>query len=57
MPSKAAFATFTNTNYDAGVTDAVPEPATWLTMILGMGAIGFAMRCRQKVTARVASTF
>lgn len=31
---------------------AVPETATWAMMILGMGAIGFAMR-RQKVTMRV----
>jgi len=28
---------------------AVPETATWVTMILGMGAIGFAARRRQKV--------
>lgn len=26
------------------VTGAVPEPATWALMILGMGAVGFAMR-------------
>lgn len=33
---------------------AVPEPATWLTMILGFGAIGYAMRRRQKVSFKVA---
>ena len=32
-------------------TGAVPEPATWALMILGMGAVGFAMRRRNKVTA------
>lgn len=32
---------------------AVPEPASWAMMIVGMGAIGFAMRRRQKVTTRV----
>ncbi|MCU6453925.1 PEPxxWA-CTERM sorting domain-containing protein [Sphingomonas sp. A2-49] len=33
----------------------VPEPATWAMMILGMGAVGFAMRRRQKnVTTTVA---
>lgn len=32
---------------------AVPEPAAWLMMILGMGAVGFTMRRRQKVTTRV----
>lgn len=31
---------------------AVPEPSTWAMMILGMGAIGFAMR-RQRVAMRV----
>ena len=33
------------------VAGAVPEPAAWAMMILGMGAIGFAMR-RQKITTR-----
>lgn len=28
-------------------TAAVPEPATWLMMILGFGALGFAMRRKQ----------
>jgi hypothetical protein len=38
------------------VSGAVPEPATWAMMILGMGAVGFAMRRRQKgnVTTTVA---
>lgn len=31
---------------------AVPEPAAWAMMIVGMGMIGFALR-RQKVTTRV----
>ena len=35
------------------VTAAVPEPAAWAMMILGMGAVGFAMRRRRKVTTRV----
>lgn len=35
------------------VAAAVPEPATWAMMILGMGAVGFAMRRRHKVTTRV----
>ncbi|MCU6456053.1 PEPxxWA-CTERM sorting domain-containing protein [Sphingomonas sp. A2-49] len=39
----------------AAMTGAVPEPATWAMMILGMGAVGFAMRRRQKnVTTTVA---
>jgi PEP-CTERM motif len=30
----------------------VPEPATWLTMLVGFGAVGGAMRSRRKVAAR-----
>lgn len=33
-------------------TDSVPEPATWLTMIMGFGAIGFGMRRKQRQTVR-----
>jgi hypothetical protein len=45
-------------NFDVGTsfsaaTAAVPEPAAWAMMILGMGAVGFAMRRRSKVTTRV----
>ena len=31
-------------------TGAVPEPATWATMLLGFGGIGFAMRRRRRGT-------
>ena len=34
-------------------TAAVPEPAAWLMMMLGMGAVGFAMRRRQQVRTTV----
>ena len=37
------------------VTGAVPEPATWGMMILGMAAVGYAMRRRQKVTVSYAA--
>ncbi len=38
-------ATFSNgITLNAGPTGAVPEPATWAMMILGMGAVGYAMR-------------
>lgn len=39
----------TTYNFEAA-TGAVPEPATWALMILGMGAVGFAMRRRNKTT-------
>ena len=32
---------------------AVPEPATWMTMILGMGLVGAALRRRPAPTARI----
>lgn len=35
---------------------AVPETATWAMMIVGMGAVGFAMRRRQTVAPRVSYT-
>ena len=35
------------------VSGAVPEPASWAMMIVGVGAIGFALRRRSKVTTTV----
>lgn len=32
----------------------IPEPATWLTMLAGFGALGFAMRRRRNVTVSFA---
>jgi hypothetical protein len=40
-----AFATFVETS------SAVPEPSTWAMMLLGFGAIGFAMRRRKEPKA------
>lgn len=37
-----------------GVFTPVPEPATWLMMILGFGAIGAAMRRRRRPLAQLA---
>ena len=36
---------------------AVPEPATWAMMILGMGAVGFAMRSRRAKATKVSYAF
>jgi hypothetical protein len=32
-----------------GVTNAVPEPSTWIMMLIGFAAIGYAARRRQKM--------
>ena len=37
------------------VTTAVPEPATWAMMILGMGAVGYAMRRRHSIRVSYAA--
>lgn len=39
-------------NLQANITSAVPEPATWAMLILGMGAVGCMMR-RRKVATQV----
>lgn len=38
---------------DGGATGAVPEPATWAMMLMGFGAMGYAMRRPRKVAARI----
>lgn len=48
----ASSATFTY-SANASAVGAVPETATWAMMLAGFGAIGFAMRRRQKVVTRV----
>lgn len=37
-----------NVNATSSAVAAVPEPASWAMMILGMGAIGFALRSRTR---------
>jgi hypothetical protein len=46
---------FTGAFYDGGATfsAAVPEPATWITMIAGLGLVGASMR-RRRASARFA---
>lgn len=38
---------------DTGVAGAVPEPSTWMLLLLGFGGIGWSMRSRSRQTARV----
>ena len=37
---------------DLDVTSAIPEPGTWMLMLLGFAAIGFSMRSRAKTQVR-----
>ncbi|MBB3348859.1 hypothetical protein FHY02_003341 [Sphingomonas sp. BK069] len=56
VPASAApVISFEFDNLAAGVSQAVPEPATWGMMILGFGAIGAAMRrCKERSALAVA---
>lgn len=36
------------------ISGAVPEPGTWLTLILGLGAVGFGMRRARQATRSIA---
>lgn len=42
--------------FRTGQMGAVPEPATWMFMLLGMTGVGFAMRRKDKQTLRVRYT-
>lgn len=53
----ANFIGFDNVTLGAAVPGGVPEPATWAMMLLGFGAIGFAVRRRRKQELRPALHF
>jgi hypothetical protein len=48
--SVAAFGAAATLTVAPAASGAVPEPATWAMMILGMGAVGYAMRRSIKVS-------
>jgi hypothetical protein len=47
LPSNVTMTSASGQFLTGGTAAAVPEPATWLTMLLGFGAIGWAMRRRR----------
>jgi hypothetical protein len=49
----SAFEAFDVTKYSLTAVGA-PEPAVWALMLVGMGAVGFAMRRRQAITVSYA---
>ena len=51
VPDRLHRAAFVFTN----VATAVPEPATWAFLMLGVGAIGVAMRSRRKAGLALAA--
>ena len=48
-----AFHSFANESFDLNLVGSVPEPGTWAMMLLGFGAIGFAMRRRKPAHATI----
>jgi hypothetical protein len=42
-----------NVSFFANQTPAVPEPATWAMMLFGFGGLGYSMRRRKSVGARI----
>ena len=48
VAQSGGFAVLDNVSFNGS---AVPEPATWMLMLLGFGGIGYAMRFRKKTNA------
>jgi hypothetical protein len=46
----------TSFSLSPAATTAVPEPATWAMLMLGLGAIGIVMRRRHRVSAQIQLT-
>ena len=52
----ASTRTVTLSSITSPVLGAVPEPSAWALMLLGFGAVGFAMRRKDKQTLRIRYT-
>jgi PEP-CTERM motif len=44
---------FDDITFGSAVAGAVPEPTTWMLMLIGMAGVGFSMRRKEKQTVRV----
>ena len=44
---------FDDITFGSAVAGAVPEPTTWMLMLMGMAGIGYSMRRKEKQTLRV----
>ncbi len=51
--SFADFGAAVQTKIGREITGGVPEPTTWAMMVIGFGAVGFALRRRPRTTMRV----
>ncbi len=51
--AEGADSSYSGTLTFAGVEQTVPEPATWLSMIMGFGVLGYSMRSRTAKARRV----
>lgn len=52
--NKLRFISTTNAfEFDNVAVGAVPEPGTWMLMLMGMAAVGFSMRRKERQTLRV----
>lgn len=47
-----ASVTYQITKFDPALISSVPDPATWLTMLAGLGAAGFALRRRASTISK-----
>lgn len=55
-PENLTVTSFKSDDFGQVAAPAVPEPATWLMMLFGMGAVGFSLRRRKNIALRLQFT-
>ena len=53
LTSTSSISLFKQNSINLASVGAVPEPTTWMLMLLGMAGVGFSMRLKEKQTLRV----